>query len=198
MCGPGPACGPAMACVNGMCMAAATGATPGDNTQGPNFAGGAAVSGAQSGQWSRLLTPAERFQVVLNGQGVLDKETGLVWDRTLPSSDKQYTLADAILFCSKKLSPRGGWRVPTEAELTSIVDGTQAAPTGTDLKGKAALPPGHPFTLPLPTFGWLWSVTDRGSANEFMTMQIQTGSVGFSTKGATNGQVWCVRGAGGQ
>src|SRR3954467_14198402 len=31
--------------------------------------------------WSQTLPAAERFQLVLGGAGVLDKETGLVWEK---------------------------------------------------------------------------------------------------------------------
>ena len=32
--------------------------------------------------WSQSLPAPERFQLVLGGAGVLDKETGLVWEQT--------------------------------------------------------------------------------------------------------------------
>ena len=36
--------------------------------------------------WSKKLPGSERFIVVMDGEGVLDMETGLVWGRNVPTT----------------------------------------------------------------------------------------------------------------
>ena len=38
--------------------------------------------------WSQILPASERFELVLDGKAVLDKETGLVWERTPEGSPR--------------------------------------------------------------------------------------------------------------
>src|SRR4030095_1330601 len=82
----------------------------------------------------------QRFRVLnaFNNEAVLDRETGLVWERS-PSTQ---TLAwpNARLFCAQKaVGGRGGWRLPAFNELASLVDPTVTNP------GVLRLPAGHPF-----------------------------------------------------
>lgn len=80
---------------------------------------------------------------------VLDKETGLVWQRS-PSPNKQGSWDAAIVYSySKATAGRKGWRLPTIEELLSLVDPTQNNPT---------LPAGHPF-LNVQTDYFYWSST---------------------------------------
>jgi hypothetical protein len=77
-------------------------------------------------------------------QAVLDKETGLVWARDAnlamtrgddPDGKMPWTTAMTYVF-NLNLGGRNGWRLPTPAELASLVDETQSNPP---------LPSGHPF-----------------------------------------------------
>jgi len=66
---------------------------------------------------------------------VLDKETGLVWERS-PATDRK-SLGGAIVYSTTRVvSHRKGWRLPAIEELLSLVDPGASNPT---------LPPGHPF-----------------------------------------------------
>ena len=78
--------------------------------------------------WSQTLSPAsERFELVLNEEAVLDKETGLVWDREGSADTKSWLGAD--LYCSTLvIGNRMGWRLPTREELTSLIDPLQEEP----------------------------------------------------------------------
>ena len=92
--------------------------------------------------WSQILPAAKRFEVVLDGAGVLDKETGLVWQKQV-----KYVLRtwySARLRCDKALiglqqGGRLGWHLPTIQQLSSLIDRS----SDTFLK----LPVGHPFNI---------------------------------------------------
>lgn len=130
----------------------------------------------------------ERFRCVLDGSAVLDRETGLVWERTISATFGTATWEVARDVCVGKLAGgRFGWRLPTVNEFRSIVDGTQASP---------ALPAGHPFvvaeTLTAASF---WTVTtDIKTAVNGFVVSMSDGVATLSDKG--NGfRHWCVRGA---
>lgn len=67
--------------------------------------------------WSFILPTAQRYEVVLNGEAVLDKETGLVWDRS-PREDGR-TWEVALGFCGFR-GGRGGFHLPTWSEGLSL------------------------------------------------------------------------------
>jgi hypothetical protein len=50
--------------------------------QGVVFPDGSAQTTASSPTWHQLLPPADRFVLVMGDEAVLDRETGLVWERT--------------------------------------------------------------------------------------------------------------------
>src|SRR5262245_52732744 len=71
------------------------------------------------GAWSQTLSPEQRFKAVLNGDGVLDRETGLVWEKNPGTSE--YKWADAMGYCTTLLKGgRLGWRPPSIEELGSL------------------------------------------------------------------------------
>jgi hypothetical protein len=85
--------------------------------------------------WSQTIPGAERFVPVLSNGALLDKETGLVWEKT-PSSTT-YTWEGAVDICaSKTIGNRRGWQLPSVQQLSSLVDRSQTNPS---------LPSGHPF-----------------------------------------------------
>ena len=99
--------------------------------------------------------PNARFAIFDGGapaganDAVLDKETGLVWERS-PSPNKQGNWDGAILYSyTKATAGRKGWRLPAIEELLSLVDPTQNNPT---------LPVGHPF-INVKTDDFYWSST---------------------------------------
>jgi hypothetical protein len=120
----------------------------------------------------------------------LDRETGLVWERS-PNTTKSIW-ADALQSClGSNKGNRGGWHLPLVQELRSLVDPTGSGPT---------LPSGHPF------IGVQWSISDAHSfvywtANTIAENQTQAWSVGFSFGGfmafapkSETHFAWCVRG----
>jgi hypothetical protein len=118
---------------------------------------------------------------------VLDKETGLVWER-VPNAERKTWDAAIVYSYAKAVAARKGWRLPSIEELLSLVDPTRSNPT---------LPGGHPFvnvgidyfywssTLgmsSLPTYAWGYNF---GNANTSNVLKV------------TNCYVWLVRGGSG-
>lgn len=108
------------------------------------------------GTWSRLLSDAgpdacntARFTCVMNGDAVRDNETGLVWDRS-PFTSVSNWAAAAAGCGSAAVGGRGGWRLPTDAEMRSLLD-----PNSTQ---QPLLPDNHPFNV-FVAHGYVWTST---------------------------------------
>ena len=137
--------------------------------------------------WSQILPSSERFVLVMNNEAVLDKETGLVWERTPDTTIR--TWFDAVHYAYLKLvGGRYGWRLPTVEEFASLIDPIQSNPS---------LPSGHPF-INVQSDGYWSSTTGVGGTSTVST----TGAwvVPFGTNGVFDNEksdshyVWCVRG----
>lgn len=150
-----------------------------------------------AGSWDRLLTTSsrsgdpcqsERFQCVMNDAAVLDRETGLVWERA-PSSLPAPSWYGALDTCQQMVNTgsRVGWRLPALPELMSLLE----APVF------ASLPDGSPFTATIPSRYWS-STTDADITANAFAVYIQAVSSSQSwAKDGSSGQtmrVWCVRG----
>lgn len=70
--------------------------------------------------------PTDAYVVDPNQVTVLDKITGLVWQRDVDAGD--FTWVDAKAHCSTLALAGGGWRLPTRIELVSLVDYTMTQP----------------------------------------------------------------------
>jgi hypothetical protein len=119
----------------------------------------------------------------LASAAVLDRETGLVWDR-FPTVTP-YSWADAQDHCNNLIvGTRKGWRLPAIQELASLIDPSASGVT---------VPAGHPFG---PGVGGhlYWSATTRASdSGSAWIASFFNGSLSNELKG--NGLfVWCVRG----
>jgi Protein of unknown function (DUF1566) len=115
-------------------------------------------------------------------QGVLDRETGVVWERSPSSSDADFR--SALLACGTRVhSNRLGWRLPSLDELTSLFDPTITTPP--------RLPSGHPF---LNVVGSYWTSTEDADPN--LHFVVSFSDPGFVVTGAPQEekQSWCVRG----
>ncbi len=137
-------------------------------------------------EWARLLDAgggcfSERFSCVLDGSAVLDRETGLVWER-FPSTNQTSTFALVQLECHEAgTGGRGGWRLPAVSEAMSL-----AGPTG--------LPAGHPFTVDA-TLYYATSSTSY-AADRFVRFKA-SGYMDNTVKTSPISGFWCVRGSSG-
>jgi hypothetical protein len=136
--------------------------------------------------WDKVLT-TDRFELVMNGASVRDNETRLVWEQSPDitggaNSDGLRLWREAQVYCfQSEVGGRGGWRLPTIAELTSLKD------------TNPALPSGPPFSN-VQLLGFYWSVTtSNGIFNRAWLVNFGSGQVGTGPK-ADSQYVWCVRG----
>ncbi len=129
------------------------------------------------------MTNCQRFVVLtnMNGEAVLDKETGLVWQKS-PFVFTDLWINAQTECVLARTGGRMGWRVPTIQELLSLVDPAQTFPS---------LPKGHPFSN---VQNFYWSATTAALDTGYA--RVVTFDLGFALafdKSDLNG-VWCVRG----
>ena len=139
--------------------------------------------------WDQKKAAANRFVVLTNwfSQAVLDKETGLVWEKAVASEQRAWGAGpdNARLACATRaVGGRKGWRLPSIAELASLIDPSVAAPGPT-------LPPGHPFTGVQASY---WSATTDAEDPSLAWYVGFHGSHVLTIVKTFNLQVWCVRG----
>jgi len=139
--------------------------------------------------WDQQLPAAQRFIVLTNwgSAAVLDRETGLVWQRTPSNADADWP--QAMNTCRiEKTGGRAGWRLPSIEELQSLIDPAQS---------NLALPPGHPFTNVGSGYWSATTATFLGFAA--YTLFFETGGVGVAATNSVDVThlVWCVRGGSG-
>ena len=113
---------------------------------------------------------------------VLDRETGIVWERA--PKKKDITFLDAISHCVDiEVGGRKGFHVPMAEQLASLVDTSNSNP---------ALPTNHPFLNV--QFGGYWSATAyAGNPAVRWNVNFGDGVVRNVWFGSGN-FVWCVRG----
>lgn len=166
----------ALAAAWGTLLAAPAAAQLSTTANGPYFA---------MPSWSQQLA-TNRFVVLANwnSEAVLDRETGVVWERSPDLT--QRTWEDAQRHCiDRAVGGRKGWRLPHIQELSSLVDPAIPTPAPT------TLPSGHPFLAEPVT---VWSAT---ASVEFpfaaWRVLFPRGLAGPINKTSAL-SAWCVRG----
>jgi hypothetical protein len=142
--------------------------------------------------WSQKLTK-NRFVVLAdwNHEAVLDRETGLVWERNPKLEGSNWDVAVEQCALQPTAGGRFGWRLPTLPELLTLtVPGINARP---------ALPAGHPFGNVEGAPGRFWTASLHSYlASTAWTLAPedagQPGSVGFGHVPSDEHRRWCVRG----
>lgn len=141
--------------------------------------------------WHRLLPSndgadgcqSSRFLCVMGGGGVLDRETGLVWEQAPSGTVRDWY--DAVRRCQRDaISGRYGWRAPRIEELRSLLDATGLLPAGV-FSG-------------IQLDGYYWSTSDdvSSAASAEVHRFGEVGAPGGATKVSVFASIWCVRGVG--
>jgi len=150
--------------------------------------------------WDQQLPSAQRFIVLSNWNeaAVLDRETGLVWEKTPDTTFRKWS--DSRLYCANKtVGNRKGWRLPTFDELATLYN-----PQGSGFFGGV---PGSPFVVTSIFAYWTSTVfvTDLGETTttsggfSFAQAYIVSFSIGgndgaFPQNTLGTFGAWCVRG----
>ena len=147
--------------------------------------------------WDQTLPASTRFIVLsnMNNAAVLDRETGLVWERT-PSISVGAGASErigAVDICwSVSTGGRKGWRLPRVEELMSLADPSNFA--------TSPLPAGNPFLQVVG--GNFWAIDyfpgfpgEGSTVLFFPPLGGSPASVDVNPSVVTNiHSVWCVRG----
>jgi hypothetical protein len=137
--------------------------------------------------WDQILPVETRFVVLTNwgSKAVLDKETGLVWERS-PNVIPQTWFGARSICTGRRTGNRIGWRLPSMPELASLVDSNNSHPV---------LPTSHPFTGVQTSFPY-WSATTNAEFPTFAwVVNFNNGVVGNHFFDKTSEIfTWCVRG----
>jgi hypothetical protein len=141
-------------------------------------------SAAALGQETWDHTDSPRFQLLapFANQAILDRETGLVWERT--PSGAALTWFQAQDRCNRLvLGNRMGWRVPAIQELTSIL--SIGAPNN--------LEPGNLFVGLPPNNQMIWSGTTSAINQINVWVMSLSGNLINNLPKASFARCWCVR-----
>ena len=134
---------------------------------------------------------SSRFKCVMDGNAVLDKQTGLIWAKKAEFDQKPMPWDEAVKLCERfDIGGKKGWRLPTRDEFISLLDTSQSNP---------ALPPGHPFILKevdhyggTGTQSYWTSTENKENDKSAWTIRIRLGKVTDNLK-LFDSKVWPVR-----
>ena len=139
------------------------------------------LSGCATGftSWHQNLSVKERFEPVLDGEAILDRETGLVWQRTPSQGPVEWEIAVGGCY-NVWVGGRRGWRVPARYEMLTLSEKTSM---------HQGLPVGHPFELPANDF---WTANDHQGSLAWV-FHANSGNVSLQEE-VLELYAWCVRG----
>ena len=136
--------------------------------------------------WQKAHPAAQRFVTLstFHDDAVMDKDTGLVWEKSPQTAT--VTWNEARTTCVRKaVGGQKGWRLPSPAEMRSLVGPAVDSPGPN-------LPPGHPFLNVQSTS--YWSVVPQADLPSYARyLDAFLGNVLSLIKIYTF-PVWCVRG----
>jgi hypothetical protein len=152
-----------------------------------NYGGGVtpAVAKDLSGvtaNWDQNLPSASRFTTVFTG-AVRDNNTGLVWEQVPDATGRPW--GSATGYCvNKNVGGTRGWRLPSVAELASVLDGSPGA--------VAPFVPASVFTG-VQSAGYWSATTNPDISTAARLVDFGDGGVLSVFKNIAN-HAWCVRG----
>jgi hypothetical protein len=153
--------------------------------------------GAHPAQY-RILPPNQRWETVLNGAAVLDRETGLVWERS-PSPQKGRWINAPDICPQKQIGGRSGWRLPTIQELASLAPLSGSPFVNVLISSVIGVRSGLYFTS---TVSRRPSTSTSGPLVGVVGFDPDHSSPGFQAAEfpGSDGEAlaWCVRGSGGK
>ena len=137
--------------------------------------------------WDTIYPAKERFLILsqFGNNAVLDRETGLVWERAPASTTDHW--APSMVSCRHRIiANRKGWRMPSYEEFSTLVDAGHSGPD---------LPPNNPFQNFTPT-DLFWSSTSAENipAQAFLVRFNLAADTLVSDKTTGSYRAWCVRG----
>ncbi|MCP9438741.1 MAG: DUF1566 domain-containing protein [Nitrospira sp.] len=136
--------------------------------------------------WQEAHPAENRFEILpaFQNDAVLDKETGLIWE--LAPDSTRVTWNEARASCVRRvIGGQKGWRLPSPAEMRSLVGPAIDAPGPN-------IPPGHPFLNIVQTS--YWTVVPEANLPSYARyLDAFLGNVLSMTRIYTF-PVWCVRG----
>jgi hypothetical protein len=137
--------------------------------------------------WDDKVAGKARWMVLkeFSDDAVLDKETQLVWEKS-PSTTASTSWFEARSTCADKaVGNRKGWRLPSFAELATLIDPTAAS--------APFLPLLHPFIDVLPQNYWSATTDPDSVGPDAWIVDFSSGFVGTGDKFSPF-YTWCVRG----
>ena len=149
--------------------------------------GGGGQEGNHTLRWDTNHPSASRFTTAFPG-AVLDKNTGLVWEQAPDATVRVWSSISQPLgarnYCvNKNVGGTRGWRLPSVAELESLIDPTLPAP----------FVPASVFSGVL--LAHYWSATTVADGSTLAWVVALFGDDGVFGSDKTNGsRAWCVRG----
>jgi Protein of unknown function (DUF1566) len=152
---------------------------------------GGGQEGNHTLRWDQILPAAQRFVVLaaFNNAAVLDRETGLVWEKTPDRGEFNWFSARATCV-DKTVGGRIGWRLPSYPELASLLDPSVPLPG-------PKLPPGHPFSNVQPASYWSATtnaeVTSAAWFVDFAAVFVLVAAVEKVGANSVSALAWCVR-----
>jgi len=137
--------------------------------------------------WDQTLPSSTRFIILsnFNSAAVLDRNTGLVWEKSPATTEVTWSAARSNCG-NKNVGGQKGWRLPSFAELASLIDPSVPIPGPT-------LPPGHPFTN-VQSAAYFSATTNADSPGNAWGVFFNLGFVGNLLPKPETFFVWCVRG----
>jgi len=150
------------------------------------------------GSWSRTLPANDgapgpdppagcnstRFQCVMGDAAVLDRETGLVWERAPAVATGDWHVSAVRGCLGAQTGGRLGWRLPSLEELRSLLDTTNG------------LPAGHPF-VDAAAFFWTSTTVTDATTQAYIVNMADPFSTNSDVKATGSRRSWCVRRAAG-